>query len=315
MRIWNAEENAHKEAILGMMFARPEKYRQLQTDYGYGLYLADLQQRRVRIIINGGGGYGPMWPGFADEGLADAMVHGDFNCAPNAYVLYEMARKIECGCGVLFLANHFMGDYLNNEMAVELLAHDGISAKACYVSDDILSCAGEKKESRGGLHGIAQACKAVAATVKEGASLGEAYALAEKVNQRLRSVSANIHGRKLLFGQGFSGEPATVIKKYENAGQLVREACDILLQETEEWREDAYYISVNSNSSVGYTESFVLLHTVSEELKSRGLWVQGGAVGTYFDVFEGSGCMISLLACDRELQKFIRPVAGYGFVV
>lgn len=60
--------------------------------------------------------------------------------APNAYVLYEMAKNIDCGKGILFLTNHYMGDYLNNDMAVELLAHDNINAAMCCISDDILSC-------------------------------------------------------------------------------------------------------------------------------------------------------------------------------
>lgn len=156
MRLWNSRETALNEALNGIKRACPGKYTRLETEYGYGLYRNNISSNRVRIIVDGGGGYGHMWSAFAEEGLADAMVHGNFDSAPNAYVLYEMAKNIDCGKGILFLTNHYMGDYLNNDMAVELLAHDNINAAMCCISDDILSCEGEIAENRGGLHGIGQ---------------------------------------------------------------------------------------------------------------------------------------------------------------
>lgn len=315
MRVWNSGESAHEEALQGIMLANPGKYTRLPSPYGYGLYRTNLPQNQVRIIINGGGGYGPMWAGFADEGLADAMVHGNFDSAPNAFVLYEMAKTIDCGCGVLFLTNHFMGDYLNNDMAVELLAHDGIEAKLCCISDDILSCEGEEKEHRGGLHGIGQVCKICAAAAGDGLPLDEVWRLAEKVNSRLRSLSVNIRGDKVFYGEGFSGEPAAKIEEYQSVDRMVAEAFDILLKEMGQWKDDTFYVSVNSHCSVGYTETFAILNSAVRQLGARGLAVEGCAAGTYFDVFEGSGCMLSLLACDEELKDYIRPVKGYGFVI
>ncbi|MDC7289652.1 dihydroxyacetone kinase subunit DhaK [Blautia schinkii] len=315
MRVWNSRKSAHEEALQGMMLASPGKFVRLPSDYGYGLYRANLPEKKVRIIINGGGGYGPMWAGFADEGLADAMVHGNFDSAPNAFVLYEMAKTIDCGCGVLFLTNHFMGDYLNNDMAVELLAHDGIDARLCCISDDILSCEGEAKENRGGLHGIGQVCKICAAAAHDGLSLEEVWRLAEKANSRLRSLSVNIREEKMFFGEGFSGEPAVKTAAYQGVDRMAEEACKILLTEMEQWKEDTFYLSVNSHCSVGYTETFVMLNAVAVKLKECGIRLEGCAAGTYFDVFEGSGCMISLLACDEELRRYVRPVKGYGFVI
>lgn len=315
MRVWNSRESAHDEALKGIMLANPGKYERLSSEYGYGLYRRELPEKRVRVIINGGGGYGPMWAGFADYGLADAMVHGKFDSAPNAFVLYEMAKTIEDGCGVLFLTNHFMGDYLNNDMAVELLAHDGIEAAACYVSDDILSYAGEAKEKRGGLHGIGQICKIASAAAEQGLSLKEVYRLAEKANSRLRSVSMNIRDGRIYYGEGFSGEPAARVSEYVSVKEMAGEAASLLLGELKEWEEDPVYISVNPHCSVGYTEGFVLLHAAAEAVKERDRALLGCACGTCFDVFEETGCLLSILACDRELEQYLHPVTGYGFVI
>lgn len=315
MRVWNSRESAHDEALKGMMIANPGKYERLPSEYGYGIFRKNLPEKKVRVIINGGGGYGPMWAGFADDGLADAMVHGKFDSAPNAFVLYEMAKAIEDGAGVLFLTNHFMGDYLNNDMAIELLAHAGIEAKACYVSDDVLSYVGEAKEKRGGLHGIGQICKIASEAAGKGLNLEEVWRLAEKANSRLRSVSINIRDGKVYYGEGFSGEPAVKTSELVSVKEMIREACGILLGELEEWMEDPVYISINPHCGVGYTEGFVLLNSTAEAVKEYGKNIFGCACGTCFDVFQGTGCMISILVCDKELQQYLRVVTGYGFVI
>lgn len=81
IRFWNSRESALDEALNGIMRACPGKYTRLPSEYGYGLYRNNLPENQVRIIVNGGGGYGPMWSGFAEEGLADAIVHGNFDSA------------------------------------------------------------------------------------------------------------------------------------------------------------------------------------------------------------------------------------------
>ena len=29
----------------------------------------------------------------------------------------------------------------------------------------------------------------------------------------------------------------------------------------------------------------------------------------------GKGCMLSLISCDEEMEKYISPVSGYGYVI
>ena len=44
-----------------------------------------------------------MWSAFAEEGLADAMVHGNFDSAPK-WLMYFMKwpKNIDCGKGITF---------------------------------------------------------------------------------------------------------------------------------------------------------------------------------------------------------------------
>lgn len=316
MWIFNSEETALGEALEGILFAEPGKYERLDTKYGYGLFRKGLPEQRVRIIVDGGGGYGPMWAGFAQPGLADAMVHGEFNCAPNAYVLYEMAKTIDAGKGVLFLCNHFMGDYLNNDMALELLEHEGIHARACYVSDDICSCIGEAKEARGALHGIAQLAKLASAAAAQGMSLERVYHLAEKGNERLRSITMKVNEEgELRIGPGFSGEPPVETVRFESADQLVSLALDRLLAELGVYGTDPVYLCISRLRKMCFTEGFVVLHAAVRYLREKGIAVCGSSVGTYFDVFDSNGCMISLLSVDEEMEACLGSVSGYDFTV
>lgn len=116
MKLINSVEIALDEMIKGILLAQPQEFERIDNDYSYALIRKKRVADRIRIMVNGGGGWGPMFPGFVGEGLADAMVHGDFNCAPNAWLIYETAYRIHTGKGV------------------------------CYASDDVCSAKGEEKE-------------------------------------------------------------------------------------------------------------------------------------------------------------------------
>ena len=53
-----------------------------------------IRDEKVQVIVNGGGGRGPFFEGLVGEGMADAMVSGDFNCAPNAYMIIRRRKKL-----------------------------------------------------------------------------------------------------------------------------------------------------------------------------------------------------------------------------
>lgn len=316
MLIFNKEETALDEALQGLLFAEPMKYKKLDTQYGYGINRTDLPEGCVRIILDGGGGYGPMWLGFAQTGLADAVVEGNFNCAPNAYVLYEMAKQIDAGKGILFLCNHFMGDYLNNDMALELLEHEGIHAKACYISDDICSAVGEAREERGGLHGIAQVSKIAANAAARGLPLKEVYRLAQKSNERVRSVTLGVDERgQVLLGPGFSGEPPMWAEPFTSADAFVKLALDRLLEDLKPCDTEQVFLNINRMRRMCVTEGFVVLQAAKKYLEKRKIFIYGGSVGNYFDVFPFNGCIFTLIALDKELREYFGIASGYDFTV
>ncbi len=197
----------------------------------------------------------------------------------------------------------------------KLLAHDGIKASMCCISDDILSCEGEPAENRGGLHGIGQVCKICAGAVRDGYDLEQLSTLAQKANSRLRSIALNVRDNRVYLGEGFSGEPAVKEEPFESVDQMFSDAVEILMSELNQWKESPVYLSVNKHCDVGFTESMVLLEAAARQLEKREIRICGCGAGTYFDVFPGKGCMLSLISCDEEMEKYISPVSGYGYVI
>ena len=190
---------------------------------------------RVSVIISGGGSNGPFIPGFVGEGLADAAVVGPPYTAPSAYALYEAGRALGRERGVLLLYNNFMGDYLNNDMADELLRLEGISVEQVLVRDDMGTAIGEPRENRGGRIGIAYLIKLAAKAAEAGRPLADIAALLRRAEARMATLCVSVDplDNRVTYGKGFSDEPgfqavenATV---QDTARETVRLLTDFLL--------------------------------------------------------------------------------------
>lgn len=288
MKLINSVETALDEMIKGILLAQPQEFERIDNEYSYALIRKKRVADRVRIMVNGGGGWGPMFPGFVGEGLADAMVHGDFNCAPNAWLIYETAYRIHTGKGV------------------------------CYVSDDVCSAKGEEKEKRGGMSGILLLLKIASALAETGADVKTIERVTEKANACLRSIviCCNEEENVIEFGNGFSGEPPVCKETFVSADRTAARCMDFLMTELEEYKKDRkFHIVVNRMRKMSYLEGYVMLQSLVKELEMRGYSVESSSVGGYFDAFESNGCIVSVLACDEELEMLMRQVKGYDFTI
>lgn len=315
MRIFNSTQTALDEAMKGVMLADPGVYERFETEYGYGIYRRNLKENCVRVILNGGGGIGPMWAACAVPGLADGIVHGEFDSAPNAYTIYEVAKKLDAGKGVLLLTNNYMGDYLNNDMAAELLAYNGIKAEVCLISDDAGSARGRSRSERGGLTGILQVAKAAYKAASEGMSLEEVKSAADRFNARTVSITA-LAGEEgtASYGAGFSGEPPLLTETYTGADDFVKRGLSILLDDFEEIPERVF-LNISRMRNTCFAESMVIFQSAVRFLEEKGITVCGCTTGSYFDVFEQGGCIFTVTAVDEDMVKYTGKVSGYDFTV
>lgn len=318
MKLLNSIDTALDEMLKGLLQAQPGEYERIENEYSYALVRKNRKPGKVGIMVNGGGGWGPLFPGMTGEGLADAMVHGDFNCAPNAWLIYETAKQIHEGKGIFILTNNYSGDYLNNDMAQELLSREGIPSYVCYVSDNVCSAKGEGKEKRGGMTGIGLLLKIAAAVAGQGAELEEITEIAEKANERLRTITVCCREEENIveYGNGFSGEPPVRRKKFSSADDTASNILDFLLPELEDYKADnKFHIMVNRMKKMSYLEGYVMANSLNRELARRGYKAGSCAVGGYFDAFETNGCIVSVMAYDHQLEPYMKPVKGYDFTL
>ena len=313
--MFNSIESALDEAMNGVLTADPGRCERLETEYGYGIYRSNLKENCVRVILNGGGGIGPMWAGCVAEGLSDGIVHGEFDSAPNAYTIYEMAKKLDAGKGVLLITNNYMGDYLNNDMACELLAYDGIESEVCLISDDAGSARGRSRSERGGMSGILQVAKAAVKAAYEGKSLKEVKAVADRFNENTVSVTALYDDDgNISYGAGFSGEPPLVTEEFTGADDFVKHGLEILLDDFEDIPEKIF-LNISRMRNTCYAESMVILQSSVRFLEEKGIKVCGCTAGSYFDVFEQGGCIFTVTAVDEDMEAYTGRVSGYDFTV
>lgn len=306
-----------KETVEGILDSRPGSLTTVENKYSHICMKADLPENRVRVLVNGGGGRGPFFEGCVGDGLADAAVSGDFNCAPNAYMIYQIAKQIDCGKGVLLVTNNFMGDYLNNDMAKELLEADGIPVEVCYVSDDIYSARGEEKEARGGLCGIGFILKISAAAAKSGSDLQEVYRIVEKANSRIRSLAFcyNEDTGNIELGNGFSGEAPAEIIALADADKITEKIVGVILGELEIYEKKNIHIMMNRMLYMSYAEGYIMLHAAKREFEKRGYKTGICTAGLYFDAFDYNGGILSVLITDDELEQYVNPVNGFDFTI
>ncbi len=305
-----------QSVIKGINICEPNDYINIDGLNSYCLHRRDVENDKVQIIVSGGGGYGPLFPGFVGKGLADGMVHGELDCAPNAYAIYELVKRINRGKGVLLLTNNYMGDYLNNDMAIELLGNEGFDAKVVYVSDDVMSSKDELKENRGGLSGIGIITKVAAAGAAEGSDLDAVYRIAQKANDNLRSIAVTMDEStgNIEYGRGFSGEEAVYTYKYSGSFTAMRSAIEFLINDYVS-KPSEVCLCCNRLRYTTYAEGHILLCDADEVLRKMNIGVYSASCGCYLDAFNKSGAIINVLKLDDELKKYVTSVRGYDFTI
>ncbi len=266
---------------------------------------------RVPIIISGGAGSGPLFPGYVGEGLADAVVTGGPFSAPNAYCLYEAGRYLGKEKGVFFLYNNFAGDFLNNDMAQELLAMDGIASQSLAATDDIASAMGEDRSKRSGRCGVALLIKIAARCAALGMTLDEIAQTVSKANQRLGTLSVMVDFDKheIIYGNGFSGEPGIRTETHMDLNQTAADAMEMLVKDLKPQPDEELVLLVNRLRYTCYSDGFLMAKAAHAYL-SRGYPNIRLRVANYSNIMDIYGFNFSILCADRQLTPYLEGMVS-----
>ena len=101
-KIINAPEQYTEDMLRGIYAAYPDMVRYAGNDLRC-YCTARKKQGKVAIITGGGTGHLPLFLGYVGENLLDGCGVGGVFQSPGAEQIYNVAKQVEAGAGILFL--------------------------------------------------------------------------------------------------------------------------------------------------------------------------------------------------------------------
>lgn len=200
-----------------------------------GILLKERRKDKVALVIGGGSGHEPMFSGFVGKGLADAAACGNIFATPDPNTVYETAKAVESGKGVLFVYGNYAGDNLNFDMGEEFLNDDDIETAHVRVWNDVASAPRERMADRRGIAGDVFVIKIAGAACDAGLDLKDVKAIVEKARDETKSIGVatapgqipgldkptfELGENEIEYGMGLHGEPGIE--------RMIMEPADIL---------------------------------------------------------------------------------------
>ncbi len=341
-KLINEVEDVVKEQLEGLAVAHPDI---LKVHFEpYYVTRADAPVAgKVALVSGGGSGHEPMHGGFVGMGMLDGACPGEVFTSPTPDQMYECAKVVNSGEGVLFLVKNYTGDVMNFEMAAEMAAADGIKVQSILIDDDAAVKDSLYTAGRRGVGTTVLAEKIVGAAAEAGYSLDQCADLCRKVNQYGRSMGMAITScivpaagnptfdlgdSEMEIGIGIHGEPGRERYEMKTADEITEMLALAIIDDGAytrtvrewdndkgEWYEleltddpfqagDQVIAFVNSMGGTPLSELYAVYRKLAEICEAKGLTIVRNLIGPYITSLEMQGCSITLLKADDEILKF-----------
>jgi len=341
-KLINAVDDVVKEQLEGMAIAHPDQLKvHFEPNF---VYRADAPvEGKVAIVSGGGSGHEPMHGGFVGMGMLDGACPGEVFTSPTPDQMYECAKAVDSGAGVLFIVKNYTGDVLNFETAAELAYADGIKVQSILIDDDAAVKDSLYTAGRRGVGTTVLAEKIVGAAAEAGYSLEQCADLCRKVNQYGRSMgmaltSCTVPAKgeptfelgedEIEIGIGIHGEPGRKRVKMMTADEITENLALAIIEDgpytrtVREWDNDKgewYDLEltdepfqegdqviafVNSMGGTPVSELYAVYRKLAQICEAKGLTIARELIGPYITSLEMQGMSITLLRADDEILKF-----------
>lgn len=341
-KLINAVDDVVKEQLEGMAQAHPDMLKvHFEPNF---VYRADAPVAgKVAIVSGGGSGHEPMHGGFVGMGMLDGACPGEVFTSPTPDQMYECAKAVNSGAGVLFIVKNYTGDVLNFETAAELADAEGIPVQNILIDDDVAVKDSLYTAGRRGVGTTVLAEKIVGAAAEAGYDLDQCADLCRKVNQYGRSMGMAITSctvpaagkptfelgeDEMEIGIGIHGEPGQKRMQMTTADEITEMLADEILddgaytrvvrewdRDNKEWIElnlvdpvfeegDEVIAFVNSMGGTPVSELYAVYRKLDEICAARNIKIVRNLIGPYITSLEMQGMSITLLKADDEILKF-----------
>jgi len=341
-KLINDVENVVKEQLEGMAIAHSDLLR-VNLDPKFIVRADAPVAGKVAIVSGGGSGHEPMHGGLVGLGMLDGACPGEVFTSPTPDQMYECAKAVDGGAGVLFIVKNYTGDVLNFETAAEMAHADGIKVQSILIDDDAAVKDSLWTAGRRSVGTTILAEKIVGAAAEAGYDLNQCADLCRKVNQFGRSMGMaltscivpaagkptfDLGDDEYEFGIGIHGEPGRERLKMASSDQITSKMALAILEDgaytrtVREWdneKGDWYDLEltdqpfesgdqviafVNSMGGTPVSELYTVYGELARVCESKGISIARNLIGPYITALEMQGFSITLLKADDEILKF-----------
>lgn len=267
----------------------------------------------VGIVSGGGSGHEPSHAGFVGKGMLSAAVSGEVFTSPTPDQILEGIKAADNGAGVFLVIKNYTGDVMNFEIAQEFAEAEGIETAAIIVDDDIAMEDSTYTAGRRGIAGTVFMHKIIGYYAEQGKSLNDLKAIAEKVNDSLKSIGLaltaatvpevgkpgfDIADDEFEYGIGIHGEPGYRREKIKSAKEMAAELIGRLKEEFNWTTGDRFAVLVNGMGGTPLMELYLFWNDIQGQLGDEGLEVDFVKVGDLMTSLEMQGASLTLLKLE-----------------
>ncbi|MBU2146241.1 MAG: dihydroxyacetone kinase subunit DhaK [Alphaproteobacteria bacterium] len=326
-KILNDPKKVVPEMIEGLVAANDGRLYKL--DNLPALIRTDIPDGKVALLIGGGSGHEPLFHGFVGKNMGDGAACGQVFAAPSPDVIYEAAKAVNRGKGVLFLYGNYAGDNMNFDMATEMLEDDGIDVRTVRVTDDVAAAPPERTHDRRGIAGDIYMIKIAGGASAELDSLDEVERVARKAVANVRSMGVAVAAGsipetgKLTFelaedeieiGMGAHGEAGIARQKMKPADAVADELMEKILTDLPFRKGDEVALLINNLGATTMMEMLIVNRRIRQILEREGIKVHRTDIGTWLTVQEMAGFSVTLMKLDDELKHYLdMPAESLGY--
>ena len=279
---------------------------------------------KVSIVQGSGSGHEPAHVMAVGPGMLDGACQGPVFAAPPVDACYETIKALATPAGVLVLVNNYQGDRMAWETAIELAQAEDIKVEQFLINDDVAVKDSLYTVGRRGVAGNFFVMKACGAAAEQGKSLEEILAVAEKVNDNVRTMGValtscippakgspifDIGDDEMEVGIGIHGEPGRERAKITSADDITATLFEAVSTDLPFNEGDRVALMINGLGGTPPAELYVLYAKAHELAAQHGLTVARNYVGEYCTSLEMAGASLTMLKLDAELEEYLAAPA------
>lgn len=311
-KFMNAPETVTDEELVGLGLA----FSDIVEVDGHLVISKDLKDAdRVTIVTYGGSGHEPAQAGYVGKGMLDVQAVGDIFAAPSGQLVFEAMKLADKGHGVLLLTLNYAGDQLAGKQAMKLAKKAGLNFRQVVTGEEIQYDPNGENNQRG-LAGAVAMYHVAAAAAREGKSLDEVAAIAQKYADNMASITVKstdaTHPQngmsfgdlgetdQMEIGAGQHGEGGGVRVPMASAKETIGLIAEPLCAKLGLQAGDKAFVMVNGCGATTMMEMLILFKETVEFLNAKGVEVVGNMVGEILTVQEAAGFQLNIAKWDEE---------------